>query len=267
MRKLKILILLLNLFSVEIVLSQNCNYQVYNNFIELANKEKLSGNLKEANKYFQLAFENTDFPFGNDLSYALETAVQTKDKVFMEKIAIKLAKGGIPKEFFEKFESYKWHKTFIIEFPNYQKYYFENFNQELKKSLIELERYDYTVNSHFHEWRTRKIEHSTDTLVSEFTKVSKKFQNIVEKFGFPSERNFGYYYNKKRVYELPTFVILTHIYQRGELLYIDKLNQLYCDGNLNYYQSNQLLTIRGFGNSSGIYQEMQARKNKFRKNE
>lgn len=57
-----------------------------------------------------------------------------------------------------------------------------------------------------------------------------------------------------------------HIYQRGELLYKEKLNELVCIGTLTTSHSKQLETTRGLGDSKGIVQEMEARKEKYRKN-
>ncbi len=50
----------------------------------------------------------------------------------------------------------------------------------------------------------RKQEHSIDTLVVEMTNVSIGFQKMIEKFGFPTEKKIGYYYNKGDINELPT---------------------------------------------------------------
>lgn len=143
----------------------------------------------------------------------------------------------------------------------------ENFNLEFRKTLLNLAELDTETNSHFHQWRTRKEEHSVDTLVAEMTNISLEFQKMIEKFGFPIEKKIGYYYNKGDVNELPTFVLFVHIYQRGELVYKERLNELVCIGSLTTSQSKQLESTRGFGNSTGIVQEMEARKNNYRKSE
>lgn len=265
MNKKIFLFLVINLISVEFIFSQNCNYEDYHNRIELARKEYEKENFKESSKLYKIAFENIDFPFGNDLCNALKVAEKSNDKIWMEQLAIQLAKGGIPLKFFKHFENYKWHKTFCEQFPQYLKFFNENFQLKFRRNLLEIGKLDSETNSRFHEWRTRKVEHSTDTLVAEMTNVSIKFQKMIEKFGFPSEQKIGYYYNKGDVNELPTFVLFVHIYQRGELLYYEQLNELTCNGTLTYPQFKQLESIRGFGNSTGIVQEMEVRKKKFRK--
>ena len=267
MNKTIFLTLILNLISIGFVSSQNCNYEDYHKRIELAKKEYKSDNFKEASKLYKIAFENTDFPFGTHLRDAFEIAKKTKDEIWMEQIAVKLAKGGIPLKYFKFLNKYKWYIKFYEQFPQYQKYFNENFDQEFRKNLVNVAKLDTETNSRFHEWRTRKQEHSIDTLVVEMTNVSIGFQKMIEKFGFPTEKKIGYYYNKGDINELPTFVLFVHIYQRGELLYKERLNELVCTGSLTTSQSKQLETIRGFGNSTGIVQEMEARKKKFRKNE
>lgn len=188
MNKKVFIILLFNLISIEFVFSQNCNYEDYHKRIELAKKECENENFKEASKLYKTAFENIDFPFGKDLRNAFKVAEKTKDEIWMEQIAIKLAKGGIPLKYFKFFDKYKWHKTFYEQFPQYQKYFNENFDLEFRKSLINLAKLDTETNSRFHEWRTRKEEHSLDTLVAEMTNISLGFQKMIEKFGFPTEK-------------------------------------------------------------------------------
>ncbi|WP_166924324.1 hypothetical protein [Flavobacterium poyangense] len=255
----------MNLLFANLVFSQECNYKKYNELVTLAKKENAVENFKEANTLFKLAFENTDFVFGTDLNIALKVADKTGDKIWMKQIAIKLAKGGIPLVFFKKFENHKWYKQFFENFPEYQEYYTSNFDSNLKTDLIDLEKFDKEINNHYHQWRTKEHDYSIDTLVSEMKTVSIRFQNIVEKYGFPTERKFGYYYTKKSIEELPTSIVLIHIYQRGELLYKDQLNELVCNGSLTPIFAEQLQNTKGFGNSTGIEQEMEVRKLKYRK--
>lgn len=267
MSKQLFLLFLLNFVFVGLAFSQNCDYEDYHKSIVLAKKEYENKNFKEANKLYKAAFGQTDFPFGKDLRNAFIVAEKTKDEIWMEQIAIQLAKGGIPMKFFKFSDKYKWYAKFQEQYPEYQKYFNENFDAEFRKNLINVAKLDTETNSRFHEWRTRKVEHSTDTLVTEMINVSLDFQKMIEKFGFPTEKKIGYYYDHGNINELPTFVLLVHIYQRGELLYKEQLNELACSGSLTSLQSKTLESIRGYGNSTGIVQEMEARKKKFRKNE
>lgn len=265
MQKKILLLLLFNFFFGALAFSQKCDCEKYNTFIELAKKENAVKNYKEANKLFKQAFENTDFALGTDLNLALKVADQTEDKIWMEQIAIKLAKGGIPLLFFKKFENYKWYKQFNEQFPEYQKLYNANFDLKFKADLIDLEKFDKEINTHYHQWRTKEHDYAIEILVSEMKAVSLRFQNMVEKYGFPTERKVGYNYVRKNIEDLPTAILLTHIYQRGELLYKDQLKELVCNGNLSPGYAQQLQTVRGFGNSTGIEQEMEVRKLKYRK--
>lgn len=267
MNKKKIILLLLILFSTINVSSQNCDYVDYHKSIELAKKEYKDENYKEASKLYKIAFEKTDFPFGTDLRNAFKVAEKTKDDIWMEQIAIKLAKGGIPLKYFKFHNKHKWYLTFYEQYPQYEIYFKENFNLEFRETLINVAKLDTETNNRYHEWRTRKEDHSFDTLVAEAKNVSLDFQKMIEKHGFPTEKKVGYYHNKGDVNELPTIVLLIHIYQRGELLFKEQLNELVCKGVLTTSQSKILETIRGFGNSNGIDQEMDARKKKYRKNE
>ena len=266
MNKKIFLFLIFNLISIELVSSQDCNYENYNKRIELARKECDSENFKEANKLYKIAFDTTDFPFGTDLVNAFKVAEKTKDEIWMEQIAIKLAKGGVPLKYFKFYDKYKWYKTFHGQFPEYQNYFNENFDLEFRKTLINVAKLDTETNKHFHEWRTRKEEHSVDTLVAEMTNVSIEFQKMIAEFGFPTEKKIGYYFNKGAINELPTFTLFVHIYQRGELLYKERLNEFVCTGSLTTSQAKQLESTRGIGNSTGIVQEMEARSRKFRNN-
>ena len=225
MNKKIFIILILNLISTEFVSSQNCDYEDYHKRIGLAKKECDNENFKEASKLYKIAFENTDFPFGTDLRNAFKVAEKTKDEIWMEQIAIKLAKGGIPLKYFKFFDKYKWYITFYEQFPQYQKYFNENFDLEFRKNLLDVAKLDTETNSRFHEWRTRKEEHSVDTLVAEMTNVLIGIQKMIEKFGFPTEKKVGYLYNKGNVNELPTFVLFVHNYQRGELIYKERFKR------------------------------------------
>ncbi|MFH6991386.1 hypothetical protein [Flavobacterium sp. FlaQc-48] len=95
---------------------------------------------------------------------------------------------------------------FYHQFPEYQKFFNDNFSLEFRKKLLEIEQSDSEINSRFHEWRTRKKDHPIDTLVSGKEKVSVDFQKMIEKFGFPAEKKVGYCYHKADI--IPTFVIL-----------------------------------------------------------
>jgi hypothetical protein len=262
----KIFLLFILNFISSVVSAQNCNYAEYNEHIELARKEFNQENFKEANKLYKVAFEKTDFPFGRDLQVALKVAKKTRDKIWMEQVAVRLAKGGIPLKFFRPFEDFKWYEGFREKFPEYQQYFNDNFDLEFRNNLFKISKLDKETNEHFHEWRTRKEEHSIDTLVAEMYIVSTAFQEMVNKFGFPSEKKIGYYYNKVEVDILPTSVLIRHIYQRGESIYLEQLKELACNGNLYFYDYEELQKVHKFLKTKSIEQTMEDFKKKHQKN-
>lgn len=73
--------------------AQECKYGEYYRIVDSAKKEYSTQNFKEANQKFKLAFSKTDFPLGQDLSFALISAVKSEDDNWAKIIAENLAKG------------------------------------------------------------------------------------------------------------------------------------------------------------------------------
>ena len=80
--------------------AQNCNYEEYYNFYDLAKKNYSEKNYKKAEKNIKLAFRKIEFPMGSGLQLALLIAQKQNDSKWAEQISINLAKGGVPLKFF-----------------------------------------------------------------------------------------------------------------------------------------------------------------------
>ncbi|WAC03023.1 hypothetical protein N7U66_05175 [Lacinutrix neustonica] len=262
----KILLTLIFLGLMTNLSAQECEYAEYYQLVAIAKKEYSQQNYKEASKNFKLAFSKTDFPLGHDLSFALVTANKTNDDMWAGFIAEKLAQGGVPLRYFVKYKKKNWYQKFNYEFENYSNYYRENLNSELREKLISLLNRDSEFNSKYHEWRTKKIEMTLQELIDGATAILMEFQNLTDNYGFQNERLIGYNYvrRKNNIEPYPIGVLIVHIYQRGVLIFKDDIQDIICKGGLHPNYGETLKGIRGFGDSTGIEQEMKTRYAKYR---
>jgi hypothetical protein len=254
------LILTTNLFA------QECEYAEYNSLIDSALKNYNNKDFKEAEIKLKLAFTKTDFPHGQDLNLALLVAQKRKDAEWAEQISIKLAKGGVPLRYFEKLKTFKWHEKFKNDFKIYSDYYIENFKPELRERLNSLLKLDIETNLKYHQWRTRKIEMSLQELIDEASRILTDFQKLTDEYGFPNERLMGYNYVRRlnTVERYNVEVLIIHIHGRGELVFKDDIHEIVCKGGLNHKYEEEVKNMRGFGDGTGIEQEMKARYKKYR---
>jgi hypothetical protein len=246
--------------------AQECEYAEYYKLVSIAKKENSQQNYKEASKNFKLAFSKTNFPLGHDLSYALFTADKLKDDQWSGNIAKKLAKGGIPLRYFAKFKKKKWYKKFESDFPNFTEHFKKHFNVEMQNQFLKISQEDYEFNNRYHEWRERKIELTLQELINGATKIISDFESFNDKYGFPIEQQMGYNYvrGKNSIEPYKIGVLMIHIYQRGLLIYKNDIHNIVCGGGLYPNYEETLRGIRGFGDSTGIEQEMKARYTKYR---
>jgi len=246
--------------------AQKCEYEEYFRFTDLAKKAFNTENFKDARKSFKLAFKETIFPLGHDLSYALIAANETKDYEWAGQIAKKLAQGGVPLRYFIRYKKKKWHKEFKSSFNSYNAYYEECFDQEMKKRLLQIEQNDFEFTTKYHDWRARKIELQIQELIDGATKIVVDFKSFKEKYGFPNEREMGYNYIhiKNRIEPYKTDVLMVHIYQMGTPIFRNNIHDFACEGSLHTNFEEVIEKIQGFGDSTGIEQEMRARYKKFR---
>ncbi|MEX2350028.1 MAG: hypothetical protein WD554_04050 [Flavobacteriaceae bacterium] len=267
MRKI---VLILTFFTVMTnVSAQECEYTEYYPLVTAAATDYDNKKYKAAEEKLKLAFTKTTFPLGNDLHLALRVAQKRKDAAWAEEIAIKLAKGGVPLRYFGNLKTFEWYDIFKADFINYAHYYKENYNPEVREELISLLERDRAFNSKFHEWRTREIEMTLEELIDGATKIFTDFKKLTDTHGFPNERLMGYNYvrRKNSVEYYPIDALMIHTYQRGELLFKDEIQNIVCEGGLHPNYVEILKKIRGFGDSTGIEQEMKARYAKYRGNE
>jgi hypothetical protein len=246
--------------------AQECEYTKYYPLVNSATKDFANKQYKEAERKLKLAFTKTEFPLGKDLELALLVAQKRKDSKWSEHIAIKLAKGGVPSRYFVRFKNFKWYEKFSANFKNYSDHYKENYNSELRQELLSLLNLDKEFNSKYHKWRTREIEMTLQELIDGASQISSDFKKLTDKYGFPDEHimGFNYVHRKNNVEYYQVGVLLVHIYQRGELIFKDKIHDIVCQGGLHPNYEEILKGIRGFGDSTGIEQEMKVRYTKYR---
>lgn len=245
------------------VAGQHCEYAAYYEKIEPAREAFREKRHKDACALYAAAFQTTALPLGSDLYSAILSGEEVNGEEFLEQCCVLAAKSGIPFSFFRKFSKKKWFADFNAAFPEYAAHYQKNFNPELRKKMVALQKLDKQVNERFHEWRTRKADHPLDSLIVQMKQVSKEFQQLISAYGFPSEAKTGYYFAKGKIDMQPTLVLLIHIYQRGELLFKENLDELACRGTITPADAQTLEATRGHGNSTGIEQEMAARAMKY----
>lgn len=112
----------------------------------------------------------------------------------------------------------------------------------------------------------RETELTLQELINGATEILLGFNTLTEKYGFPNERVMGYNYVRKRnvIESFPIEVLIVHLYQRGVLIYENEIPNIACNGGLHPKWIETLKNVRGFGDSSGIEQEMKTRYEKFR---
>lgn len=213
-----------------------------------------------------MLFSKTEFPLGHDLSFALISAIKSNDDNWTVTIAENLAKGGIPLRYFGKYKKEKWYKKFSSEYENYSTFYRDSLNPNLKEKLLSLLEKDREYNEKYHKWRTREIEMTLQELTDQANEILIEFKTLIDEYGFPAERLMGYNYVRRlnRVKPFPIEALIVHIYQRGILIFENEIPKIVCEGGLHPQWIETLKKIRGFGDSSGIEQEMKARYEKFR---
>lgn len=244
--------------------AQNCTYEKYYYWCGSAAIDQAANDFKEARRKFKIAFSQTNFPLAMDLNLALKVAKETQDSAWAASIAITLAKGGMPLTHFKDFENDQWYKAFKAQFAEYSDSYKQNFDLELRNKLIALSLKDSLANNKYHRWRKGEIEMSLEELIANASGILEDLKSMIAAHGFPCEQSMGYYYGKGKSASFMIVILLTHIYQGGELFYRDRLSNIVCDGKLRPTDQAVLNGVRGFGDSTGIEQEMKIRYEKYR---
>lgn len=264
--KKHILLILITLTFTAKLIAQDCEYTEYYPLVELARKNYSDKNYEDAEKNLTIAFAKTEHPFGADLHFALAVAQKQKNNKWAEQIAIQLAKGGVPLHYFRYHRKYEWYNEFSANFKTYSDYYEKNYNQELRDNFLSLLNRDKEFNNKCHDWRTREIELTLDELINGAAEIISDFEQMTDKYGFPNEKLMGYHYvlRKNSIEHYNSEVLIIHIYQRGVLVFENEIDKIVCDGGLHPNYEQTLKKIRGFGNSTGVEQEMKARYAKYR---
>ena len=251
------------------VLGQHCEAIEYHRIIKEAKIDYNNKKYKEASKKIKEAFSKKIIPFGEDLDFALKMAIKTNNNEWAKEIAIVLAKGGVPIKYFLKLKKFTWYNEFIINFKNYSDFYQIKCDSSFESNMISLIEKDKKFTYKYHGWRLKKTEMSLEEMTEKAVNIFDLFCSIIDKYGFPSSENVGYYYNKgkDRVESYNTEILLIHIYQRGELIFNDELEKLFCFGNIDINTHNALIEVsRQFENNSpGVRVEMKRRYDYFNK--
>lgn len=244
---------------LNVTFGQDCLYENYFKLVGAAYADFASSRFEEAAENYKVAFESVDFSFGADLQYALEVARHTQDSTWAFEVATMLAKGGIPIQYFKDYEHYAWFNQFRNDYPDYTAYYDRQFDRVAREKFLELCLSDYTFNETYHKWCSGEIEMTLPELIGGATGVLDSLKAIIHDHGFPSEQVMGYYYQNGEIKMYPITPLFIHIYQRGELFYADRLLNISCDGKLRPVDAFDVARFRGFGDSTGIEQEMKIR--------
>jgi hypothetical protein len=262
----KVQILFSFIISIQFLFAQDCKYAEYYPLVTAATKDYNKKKYKEAENKLKLAFSKVDFPLGKDLNLALLISQKNKNSEWSEQIAIQLAKGGVPFRYFVKLKSFKWFDKFESDFKTYSDYYNQNFKPELRQELLSLIERDKKFNDKNHEWREKKIEMSLQELIDGSYEILLDLNKLTDKYGFPNERLIGYNYIRGRnsVETYNTSALLIHIYQRGIKVLKNDLQKIICEGGLHPNYEEILNKTSGFGDSTGIEQEMEIRYAKYR---
>lgn len=249
----KILFLFLFIVFSNHVLGQECEAIEYHRIIKEAKIDYNNKKYKEANKKIKASFSKNLIPFGEDLELALKVAIKTNDSEWAKEIAIVLAKGGVPNRFFFKLKEFSWYNEFEENFKNYEIYYQKKCDSSFVSQIVYLIEKDEKFNYKFHGWRLKKTEMSLEEMIKKSEEIYNSFYTLIDKYGFPSSENVGYNYirEKNRVEKYNVNILIRHIYQRGELIFLNKLDELYCNNSIDDITYKGLLEVASqFENNS-----------------
>ena len=255
-------------FSFLQIYGQECIYDNYNRYIKEATKDFNNKKYDKAKLNFNLAFEAAEVPLSIDIINALNLYLKVNDEEMIHKLSIMLAKGGIPNKYFQKFQSLNWYSKFEQNFSQYDSIYKNDFNTEYRRRITELIAYDIEFNEKYHDWRSGNIDMSLGEMISEAKYIALEFENMINEYGLPLEKEIGYYYDDRmeQVSVLPIEVLIIHIHQRGKfLIKSDEITLLICNGLLNKGYQDLLPRIKGFSDEESIETEMTLRYSKFGK--
>ena len=238
-------------------------------YITLLNEFKSSTSSEIPSEYLKnasLLLQNERLPNSSDIKLLLRLAKKKLDFELMRMIEQKLLIGGIELKEVEEIISpihIQSNKNDLLELA---KPCYHRIDTSMRKLLMIAKSKDSLYNSIYHEWRKGEINLTKDELINNALEVHNSFNLIINTIGFPSENKIGYYSMDGQIVTYHE-TLLIHTYQRGELPFVHKLDSLHRNGYIDINLYNNLKSIRGFGNSTGVKDELTIRYNKYKKND
>ncbi len=187
---------------------------------------------------------------GLDVETIYNRALEIKDEGTLKLLFEKLAERGIPTSYFKELQNYEWYDSFESE---------KDPNAELKSEMLALMKKDSLFNANFHAWRRGEIELSKNDLILGAKEILDKFEDIISEYGFPSEKKSGYYFHHGKIIDTPLSILMIHIYQRGDRIYFEKLDELLCSADISQSLYNFLSSVSGLG-MEAKYEDIMAQK-------
>ena len=237
----------------------SCEYENYFYYTTSAFKENGDGNTSKAIELFEKAFNSVDHPLGYDLGVCLNQSVELKDNIRSLKYASTLAKGGVKMDYFLQFEHEPWFKEFQENYDTYRNHFRSHYQTELRQKLIHLRHQDSLYNVDYHNWRKGKISLSYEQLLSGAEAIRDSLVSIIKTHGFPHEKNSGFYSDGESIGQFPLGIVIHHLFQLGDRSLHKSLDKISCNGSLRPVEITSLKGVQGFGDSTGIADEMTIR--------
>lgn len=197
--KMKVIMLLLMMFSFNIVFSQN--YIDYNRLITKAENHILDSNYNEALANYKEAFEQFDFVFAKHCYTALQIVSLSKDSTETIFFLRKGIKQGLELDllnnapFISNISKNSWWNSFVNkEYDSLHAIYLSKINIRLRDQLIKLATLDQLYTKKLNKYRFRIIPQiiAYRNWKKEIGKlVEIELLPMIEKYGFPGEKLVG----------------------------------------------------------------------------
>lgn len=238
---------------------ESCVYEDYIYLTDRAYIEYQEGDLKASIKHWKEAFQTGLFPRGKHVALALRCAVKVEDGEWAKTLAFRLAKGGIPAVYFDRYKERDWYADFATVVDDTISTGAKNYNFSLRKALLDVRYLDSLTNVTYHQWRKCENDLSLEEMIQMAANVYDGFTHLIRQYGFPSEKKMGYYFQDGEVQDFPLLVMMIHLYQFGNPILKDQLHHMVCDGVITKTEMSVLIDMRGYGNNVGLEEEMRIR--------
>ena len=216
--------------------------------------------LKTANDYYKEAINPVDHTFGIVLSGAFKTALAFKDFEWAEELAIKLAKGGVPRVFFERTidrtNDYSWD-NFYDNFPSYQEHFYKEYDMVQRNRILSLFHQDSMFNARKNFWFDptherfnnippegyRESSFTYDSIIYNTRLISNEFIDIINTYGIPSEKDVGFRMLGGQLSLYHYTPLIHHIRSRGDTIPIQEVNSAFCSGAIERRSYKAIINI------------------------